>query len=147
MSFTFMLLLSVNELNVIAEEHVFWNRFNRATRCVLLKKVFLKTSLNSQKTPVPEPLFNKVAGLRPQNFVKFFNTFFTEHLWTTASVFRNLLNQTFIKRNVQFVQKMTFESLMDFKQNHYGNITKTATFKSFLHLTYHLLLFTSMKAF
>ena len=25
------------------------------------------------------------------------------------------------KGNVQFVQKVTFEPLMDFKQNHYGN--------------------------
>ena len=44
--------------------------------------------------------FNKVAGLRlatllknrawhrcfPMNFVKFKNPFFTEHLWTTASI-------------------------------------------------------------
>ena len=28
---------------------------------------------------MPESLFNKVAGLRPQN------TFFTEHLWKIAS--------------------------------------------------------------
>ena len=26
-----------------------------------------------------------------------------------------------IKGNAQFVQKMTFEPLMDFKQNHYGS--------------------------
>ena len=49
-----------------------------------------------------------------------------------------------MKRNVQFDQKVTFEPLMDFKQNHYRNITKAATFKSFLHLIYHLLLFTSI---
>ena len=40
------------------------------------------------------------------------------------------------KGNAQFVQKVTFEPLMDFKQSHYdiievGNITKAATFKSF----------------
>ena len=53
-----------------------------------------------RKTPAPESLFNKVAGLRPATLLKkkilaqvfsceFFeiceNTFFTEHLWTTAS--------------------------------------------------------------
>ena len=27
----------------------------------------------------------------------------------------------FIKGNAQFVQKVTFEPLMDFKQNHYGS--------------------------
>ena len=39
---------------------------------------------------------------------------------------------------MQFVQIATFEPLMDFKQNHYEvrNITKAATFKSFLHLSY-----------
>ena len=43
-----------------------------------------------------------------------------------------------IKGNVQFVQKVTFEALMDIKQNHFrvGNIIKVATFKSFLHLSY-----------
>ena len=43
--------------------------------------------------------------------------------------------QTF-KGNAQFVQKVTFEPLMDFKQSHVGNITKVAIFKSFLHLIY-----------
>ena len=43
---------------------------------------------------------------------------------------------------MQFAQKVTFEPLMDFKQSYYfevgnsGNITKAATFKSFLHLSY-----------
>ena len=44
-----------------------------------------------------------------------------------------------LKGNVQFVQKVTFEPLMDFKQNHYmevENITKAATFNSSLHLSY-----------
>ena len=41
------------------------------------------------------------------------------------------------KGNAQFVQKVTFKPLTGFKQNvmEVGNITKAATFKSFLHLT------------
>ena len=45
----------------------------------------------------------------------------------------------YFKGNAQFVQNVAFEPLMGFKQNHYGsyeNITKAATFKSFLHLNY-----------
>ena len=43
-----------------------------------------------------------------------------------------------IKGNAQFVQKVTFEALMDIKQNHFrvGNIIKVATFERFLHLSY-----------
>ena len=43
-----------------------------------------------------------------------------------------------IKRNEQFVQKVTFQPLMDFKQTiiEVGNITKAATFKSFDPLNY-----------
>ena len=33
--------------------------------------------------------------------------------------FNGTLNE--FKGNTQFVQKVTFELLMDFKQNHYGN--------------------------
>ena len=43
-----------------------------------------------------------------------------------------------LKGNAQFVQKVTFEPLMEFKLNHYmevGNITKASTFKSFLHVS------------
>ena len=42
------------------------------------------------------------------------------------------------KGNVQFAQKVTFEPLMDFKQQllEVGNITKAANFKSFLHQSY-----------
>ena len=65
-----------------------------AQRCSV-KKVFLKFRKIHRKTPVPEPLFNKVAGLRPAtllkkrlwhrcfpvNFAKFLRTpFLTEHL-------------------------------------------------------------------
>ena len=52
------------------------------------------------------------------------------------------------KGNALFVQKLTFEPLMDFKQNHYGSweYNKSfyqeyyralpSTFQSFLHLSY-----------
>ena len=33
------------------------------------------------KHPVPEPPFNKVAGLRPEFWESFRTLFFTEHLW------------------------------------------------------------------
>ena len=44
-------------------------------------------------------------------------------------------NVTF-KGNSQFVQKVTFEPLMDFKSVEVGNITKATIFKSFLHQSY-----------
>ena len=37
---------------------------------VFYKKVFLKILQNSRKTTVPESLFNKVAGLRPETLLK-----------------------------------------------------------------------------
>ena len=70
------------------------------------------------------------------------NIFFTEHLWTTASekCFQLLtLSKCFtslavIKGSTQCAQKVTFEPLMVFKKTvmEVGNITKAATFKSFL---------------
>ena len=55
-------------------------------------------------------------------------------IWTLILSFTN------IKGKAQFVQKVTFEPLMDIKQNHYSmeieNVTKAATFKSFLHPNY-----------
>ena len=71
-------------------------------------EVFFKKRCSSNfrkthtKIPVPESLFNKVAGARPVTLLKretlsqvfpcefckiSKNTFFTEHLWVTASVF------------------------------------------------------------
>ena len=62
------------------------------------KDVLKKFHKIHRKTPLPEPLFNKVAAL--DNFIKketlahvfscefceiSKNTFFTEHLWTTVS--------------------------------------------------------------
>ena len=65
--------------------------------------MFLEISQNSQeKKPMPECLFDKVAGFRPTtllkislrhrcfpvNFAKFLRiSFFPEHLWETASVY------------------------------------------------------------
>ena len=45
---------------------------------------------------------------------------------------------TLLKGSMQFIKKLAFEPLMDFKQTimEVGNITKAATFKSFLHLSY-----------
>ena len=43
------------------------------------------------------------------------------------------------KEKAQFVEKVTFEPLMDFKKKNIlevGNIKKAVTFKSFLHLRY-----------
>ena len=65
-----------------------------------------------------------------------------------SEIFNNKKQKTFINKNVitknlketrTFIKKVTFEPLMDFKQNHsgsVGNITKAATFKSFFHLSY-----------
>ena len=35
--------------------------------------------------------------------------------------FRNFIINLQVKGNAQFVEKVTFEPLIDFKQNHYGN--------------------------
>ena len=48
-----------------------------------------------------------------------------------------MLLRNMIKGNAQFVQKVIFEPSIDLKKNmKAGNITKAATFKSFLHLSY-----------
>ena len=50
---------------------------------------------------------------------------------------RNFIINLQVKGNAQFFQKVTFEPLIDFKQNmQIGNVTKAATFKSSLHQTY-----------
>ena len=60
-------------------------------------------------------------------------TFRTRNGWRISQNVA-LLEET---RN-SFERKVTFELLMDFKQNYYGNwkYTKAATFKSFLHLSH-----------
>ena len=66
----------------------------------------------------------------------FKNIFFYRTPLVAASKFKS---GTLLKGNAQFVQKVTFEPLMGFKQNHYmevGNITKASDFKIFLHLSY-----------
>ena len=44
----------------------------------------------------------------------------------------------YLKENVQFVEKVSFEPFMDFRKTFLedGNIKKAATFKSFFHLSY-----------
>ena len=71
-------------------------------RCCVRKGVLRNFAKILRKIPVPDYLFNNVAGLRPQacNFIKkealtqvfscefcksFINTFFTEHILATAS--------------------------------------------------------------
>ena len=50
---------------------------------------------------------------------------------------RNFIINLQVKGNAQFFQKVTFEPLIDFKQNmQIGNVTKAATFKSSLHQPY-----------
>ena len=87
-----------------------------ATRGVLCKKVFLEISENLQENTCATAsfliklqalFFNKVVGLRPEacNFIKketlgnvfscefceiTKNTFFTEHLWTAASLITDI---------------------------------------------------------
>ena len=76
-----------------------------ATRGVLLIKLFLKISQNSQEKNLCQSLFfNKVAGLGLATLLKkrlaqmfsfefrkiFKKTFFIEHLWMTASVINYL---------------------------------------------------------
>ena len=53
------------------------------TRGVLRKKVLLQISQNSQEKPVPETMA-QVFSCEFYEISK--NTFFTEHLWTTAFV-------------------------------------------------------------
>ena len=109
-----------------------------------------------KRTPMPMCDLNKVvlqlyrnhtlAWMFYCNFAACFqNSFSEEHLWVAASVFTymylitNSIVCQYFKGNAQFVQNLTFEPLMAFKQKHYrsyGNITKAATFKSFLHLSY-----------
>ena len=70
-----------------------------ATRGVLQKKVFSEIPQNAQENTCASLFFNQVAG---RNFITketlaqvfscefcehFENTFFTKHLWATASVF------------------------------------------------------------
>ena len=80
-----------------------------ATKGVLCKKVFLEISQSSQENiRVRVSFLVKLPGLRPAVFIKkqalakvfscefyetFKNTFFTEHLWTTASVSSEVMSR------------------------------------------------------
>ena len=82
-------LFSVFIVFIFAFGRFFQEYSEAATRDILWEKVFLEISQIHRKTPVPEPLFNKVAGLRPAallkkrlwpscfpvNFAKFLRTF------------------------------------------------------------------------
>ena len=68
--------------------------------------------------------------------VTFKNTYFEEHLQTAGSTITNkadLVMYKLFKGNAQFVQRVNFESLMGFKQNHYGRwkYYKSCNFKFF----------------
>ena len=70
-----------------------------------------------RRTPVLEFLFNS-------EYCEIFkSTYFEEHLHTAVSenVFMKLRKVKIFKGNTQFVQKVTFKPLMDFKQNYYGS--------------------------
>ena len=75
-------------------------KFQQQPREVFYEKsCFKKFRKIHRKTPVPDLFSNKVAGLRPATLLKkslwhrcscefceiWKSTFFTEHLWTTAS--------------------------------------------------------------
>ena len=47
--------------------------------------------------------------------------FSIKYLKISQENFRNFIINLQLKGNVQFVQKVTFDPLIDFKQNHYAN--------------------------
>ena len=63
-------LFSVFIVFIFAFGRFFQEYSEAATRDILWEKVFLEISQIHRKTPVPEPLFNKVAGLRPATLLK-----------------------------------------------------------------------------
>ena len=81
-------------------ENIWMVKFQQQPREVFYEKsCFKKFRKIHRKTPVPDLFSNKVAGLRPATLLKkslwhrcscefceiWKSTFFTEHLWTTAS--------------------------------------------------------------
>ena len=63
-------LFSVFIVFIFAFGRFFQEYSEAATRDILWEKVFLEISQIHRKTPVPEPLFDKVAGLRPATLLK-----------------------------------------------------------------------------
>ena len=63
----------------MVKEQIFQHDFNLATEGVLKKKVLLKFRKIHRKTPVPEPLFNKVLMCFHVNLSKFLRTPFLEN--------------------------------------------------------------------
>ena len=101
----------------------FWVFTEAATRGVYGKKVFLEISQNSQENTCARVSFLiklQASGLRT-HFSK--NTFFKEHLWTTASIIRFLLLRVknFLK---SLMTQFWFTSVLDdrdrpeFKKSH-----------------------------
>ena len=81
------------------------------------------------KTPVPESLFNKVLGLRPAILLKkrpwykcFKNTFFTEHLRTTASDVNK--NHKIKSVNYFLVEKVGKETFLSLSNIYFHEIRK-----------------------
>ena len=67
-----------------------------------VKKVFLKISQISRKTPVLESLFNKMSEVFKKICEVFKNTYFEEHQRMTASEFigdTTLFQETILKKN------------------------------------------------
>ena len=109
------------------EKHV-WEREAVVQRCSV-KKVFLKISQNSQKNTCAKVSFLiKLRNLRPAtllkkrlwhrcfpvNFVKFPRTpFFTEHLRTTASVFRKRPPRRCLLTLQEIYRKTFFRQIKD----------------------------------
>ena len=61
--------------------------FQKKQLSQMFSKVGAKELLKyNRKTPVPQPLLNKVAGMGMQFWEIYKNTFFTEYLRATASV-------------------------------------------------------------
>ena len=93
-------------------EAIHTNSQKQSSKGVLLKRRSWNFHKIHRKTPVPESLFSKVAGLRtatslkkrlwhrwfPANFVKFLRTpFFTEHLcWQLLNSATRNIKMTFL---------------------------------------------------
>ena len=85
-------------------------------RCSV-KKVFLKISQISQKTPVLESLFNKMSEVFKKIREVLKNTYFEEHLRTTASEFigdTTLLHETILKKHTN--GKTNFQDGKEYNQ-------------------------------
>ena len=62
---------------------------------------------------------NLCGGLTPWQLTYFSKICYVFHFLIGWIFWK--ITQNHVKGNAQFVQKLTFESLMDYKQNHYGS--------------------------